>query len=416
MSFVQGLKCRECAREYPKEVLFVCEYCFGSLEVKYDYAAIARGHSRASVEKGPASLWRYKALLPVDGEPTAGLESGFTPLIRARGLEKALNMREVWIKDDTVSHPSLSFKDRVVSVALTKAREFGFKTVACASTGNLAHSVSAQGAIAGFKRFIFIPADLEPSKVIASLVYKPNVVAVSGTYDEVNRLCAEIASKYRWGFVNINLRPYYAEGSKTFGFEVAEQLGWRLPDNIVVPVAGGSLIAKIRKSFKELADLGWVEKKPCRIHAAQALGCNPVVAAIKAGSEIIKPVKPKTIAKSLAIGNPADGYYAYDTVRSTGGRAEDATDEEIVAGMKLLAETEGVFAETAGGVTMASALKLIETGAIGREESLVLAITGNGLKTPDCLFGATEQPVGIQATLTDFETKVLSSKRMEVCT
>lgn len=385
MSFVKGLRCRECSREYPKEAVYVCEYCFGSLEVTYDYAAIKRVLTREGILSGPKSLWRYRALLPIDGEPTCGLQSGYTPFFRANNLAKVLGVKELYIKDDSVSHPTLSFKDRVVAVALSKAREFGFDTVACASTGNLANSVAAHGAIGNFKRYVFIPADLELGKILASLVYGTNLIGVEGNYDEVNRLCTEIAAKYRWAFVNINIRPFYAEGSKTYGYEILEQMGWRAPQNIVVPIAGGSLISKIWKAFKEFHDLGLIPELKTKVHAAQPQGCSPVVTAIKEKSEVIKPVKPKTIAKSLAIGNPADGYYAIDTVRKTGGWGEEAGDQEIVDAIKLLASTEGVFTETAGGVTLAVAKKLIEQGKIPKDESIVISITGQGLKTQEAI-------------------------------
>src|SRR4030067_1976411 len=323
MSYVKGLKCRECNREYPVEPVYVCEFCFGPLEVVYDYKGIKKVLKKKVIEKRGKTLWRYKELLPIDGEPQVGLESGFTPLLKADNLAKELGVDELYVKDDTVAHPTLSFKDRFVAVALTKAREFGFDTAACASTGNLAHSVSAHGAKAGFKRFIFIPATLEPSKIIASLVYEPNLIAVDGNYDDVNRLCSEIANKYRWAFVNINIRPFYAEGSKSHGFEIIEQLGWKAPDSVVVPCASGSLLTKIWKSFKEMKEVGLIDEVHTRVFAAQATGCSPIVAAIKQGIDVIKPVKPDTIAKSLAIGNPADGYYATQVIRETGGYVED---------------------------------------------------------------------------------------------
>jgi threonine synthase len=379
MGHIKGLKCRECGREYPIEPIYVCEFCFGPLEVAYDYASIAKAISREAIGKRGKTLWRYRELLPIDGEPQVGLNSGFTPLVKADRLAKELGVEALYIKDDTVVHPTLSFKDRVVAVALTKAREFGFDTVACASTGNLAHSVSAHGARAGFGRFIFIPATLEASKIVASLVYEPNLIAVDGNYDDVNRLCSEIANRYRWAFVNINIRPFYAEGSKTIGFEVIEQLDWKAPDNVVVPCASGSLLTKVWKSFKEFRDVGIINELHTKVFAAQATGCSPISAAVKQGTDIIRPVKPNTIAKSLAIGNPADGFYATQVVRETGGYAEDVSDQEIVDAIKLLARTEGIFAETAGGVTLASAKRLIETGRIGRDEVTVICITGNGL-------------------------------------
>ncbi len=403
MSYVLGLKCRECGRLYPKEVVNVCEYCFGSIEADYDYEAIGRVFTRAAVAARPQTLWRYRELLPIEGEPTVGLHSGFTPLFRARRLAEALGVEELYVKDDTVSHPTLSFKDRVVSVALTRAKELGFDIVACASTGNLANAVSAHAAKAGLKCYVFIPADLEIGKIVASLIYKPTVVAVEGTYDDVNRLCAELSAKYPWAFVNVNIRPYYAEGSKTYGFEVAEQLGWRAPAHIVIPAASGSLITKIWKAFKELELLGLIPKVRTKLYAAQAAGCAPIHAAIHERSDIVKPVKPNTIAKSLAIGNPADGYYATKAVLGSGGWSEAVSDGEIVGAMQLLAQTEGVFSETAGGVTLAAAQKLIEQGVIPRNESVVICITGNGLKTQEPLANRLGQTVKIKPSLASFE-------------
>jgi len=406
MSYVKGLKCRECGRSYPKEALYVCEYCFGPLEVDYDYKRIRESLTREVIESRPKNLWRYRELLPVDSEPADGLNSGFTPLIRARNLEKVLGVKELYLKDDSVNHPTLSFKDRVVAVALSKAREFGFDTVACASTGNLANSVAAQSAVANLKRYIFIPADLELGKVIGTLIYHPVLVAVEGNYDQVNRLCSEIAVKYRWAFVNINIRPYYAEGSKTYGYEIAEQLGWQSPRHIVVPCAGGSLITKIWKGLKEFQKLGLLDAVDTRIYAAQATGCAPIATAIKDNSEIIKPVKPCTIAKSLAIGNPADGIYASGTVRESGGWAEDVSDDEIVEAIKLLASTEGIFTETAGGVTLGVTRKLIELGRIPRDESIVVCITGNGLKTQEAVHEKIGRPITIKPNLESFEKLV----------
>jgi len=383
MGFVHGLKCRECGREYPVAPVYVCEFCFGPLEVVYDYEGIKKILTKEKIFSRPQNLWRYKELLPIDGEPTSGLYSGFTPLVKAEKLAKIIGVKELYIKDDTVTHPTLSFKDRVVAVALSKAREFGFDTVACASTGNLAHSVSAHGAAGGFKRFIFIPASLERSKIIASLAYEPNLIAVDGNYDEVNRLCSEVANKYRWAFVNINIRPFYAEGSKTQGYEIVEQLGWKAPDVVVVPSASGSLLTKIWKSFKEMKQIGLIDELHTKVFSAQATGCSPIVAAIKQGVDVIKPVKPDTIAKSLAIGNPADGYYATQVVKESGGFGEDVSDQEIIDAIKLLARAEGIFAETAGGVTLASAIKLIKEGYIKEDSLTVLCITGNGLKTKE---------------------------------
>ncbi|MEW6162986.1 MAG: threonine synthase [Nitrospirota bacterium] len=403
MSYVRGLKCRECNREYPVESIYVCEFCFGPLEVVYDYSGIKKALTKKVIEKREKNLWRYKELLPIDGEPRVGLDSGFTPLLKAEHLTKELGIEELYIKDDTATYPTLSFKDRVVAVALTKAKEFGFDTAACASTGNLAHSVSALGAKAGFKRFIFIPATLEPSKIVASLIYEPNLVAVDGNYDDVNRLCSEIANKYRWAFVNINIRPFYAEGSKTHGFEIIEQLGWKAPDNVVVPCASGSLLTKIWKAFKEFKEIGLIKDLKTKVFAAQATGCSPISTAIKLGTDIIRPVKPNTIAKSLAIGNPADGFYATQAVKESGGYGEDVSDQEIIDAIKLLARTEGIFSETAGGVTVAVTKKLRETGRIARDESTVICITGNGLKTQEALNGQTISPYYIKPNLASFE-------------
>lgn len=402
MEKVLGLKCRECEREYPKEPLHVCEFCFGPLEVNYDYDAIQKSISRRSIEQGPESLWRYIDLLPIDGEPTDGLKSGFTPLIRAKNLGDALGVKEIYIKDDSVCHPTLSFKDRVVAIALSKSKEFDFDTVSCASTGNLANAVAAHAAIANLNCFIFIPADLELGKVVASLVYDPTVVGIMGTYDEVNRLCSEIAGVYPWAFVNINIRPYYAEGSKTLCFELIEQLGWEAPDHIVAPAAGGSLITKIGKALKEFHLLGLIGEPHTKIHVAQAEGCGPIVNTYKENSDFVKPVKPDTIAKSLAIGNPADGIYAVNTVRKSGGVGEHATDDEIVKAIKLLASTEGIFTETAGGVTLAATKKLIDDGHIGRDERIVVAITGNGFKTIEALENKTDDPHIIAPQLNAF--------------
>ena len=403
MSYMKALKCRECGKEYPKEALHVCELCFGPLEVVYEYDRIKGVLTREMIEKRPPNMWRYKELLPIDGEPSVGAQVGYTPLVRADNLAKALGLRELYIKNDAVNYPTLSFKDRVVSVALSRARELGFKIAACASTGNLANSVAANAAACGMESFVFIPYDLEKTKILGTLVYGATVIGIRGTYDEVNRLCSEIAGKYGWAFVNINIRPYYAEGSKTFGYEIAEQLGWRLPDNIVVPMAGGSLITKIHKAFKELHTLGLVSENRTKVYGAQATGCSPIINAVKEGSELIRPVRPNTIAKSLAIGNPADGYYSAKVMRESGGWGESVTDDEIIAAMKLLAETEGIFAETAGGVTLGSAKKLIEEGRISRDESLVVCITGNGLKTQEALDGKLNEPTIINARLQEFD-------------
>lgn len=402
MDKVLGLKCRECERKFPKEPLHVCEFCFGPLEVDYNYEAIQKSISRQSIEDGPESLWRYIDLLPIDGEPTDGLNSGFTPLIKAKNLGDALGVKEIYIKDDSVCHPTLSFKDRVVAIALSKSKEFDFDTVSCASTGNLANAVAAHAAIANLNCFIFIPADLELGKVVASLVYAPTVVGIMGNYDDVNRLCSEIAGVHPWAFVNINIRPYYAEGSKTLCFELIEQLGWEAPDHIVAPAAGGSLITKIGKALKEFHLLGLIDEPNTKIHVAQAEGCGPIVNTYKENSDFVKPVKPDTIAKSLAIGNPADGIYAVDTVRNSGGVGEHADDEEIIEAIQLLAATEGIFTETAGGVTLAATKKLIENGEIDRDERIVVAITGNGFKTIEALEDNMPEPHIIPPQLNAF--------------
>ena len=395
-SWFSNLKCRECGRLYDKEAIHICEFDFGPLEAAYDYEAIRGVLTREVIESRPKSMWRYRELLPIDGEPTVGTQVGFTPLVKADRLAKKLGIRELWIKNDTVNYPTLSFKDRVVSVALSRACELGFKVVACASTGNLANSVAANAAAAGLKSYVLIPANLEQGKILGSLVY-----------DQVNRLCSEIAGKYGWGFVNVNLRPYYAEGSKSMGFEIAEQSGWKLPRHTVVPMASGSLLTKIHKAYKEFIDLGLVEKSEFSIHGAQASGCSPISTAFKKGTDVVRPVQnPETIAKSLAIGTPADGYYAIRSMHETGGSAEDCTDEEIVEGIKLLAEYAGIFAETAGGVTVASAKKLIESGKIPAGESAVLCITGHGLKTQEAIVGKVGEPRVIGPSLREFESLV----------
>lgn len=403
MSYMKALKCRECGKEYPKEALHVCELCFGPLEVIYEYDKIKEVLSRSVIEKRAPNMWRYKELLPIESEPSVGAQVGFTPLIKADNLARAIGVQELYIKNDAVNFPTLSFKDRVVSVAISRARELGFKIVACASTGNLANSVAANAAACGMETYVFIPYDLEQTKILGTLVYGANVIGIKGTYDEVNRLCSEIAGKYGWAFVNINIRPYYAEGSKTMGYEIAEQLGWKLPKNIVVPMAGGSLITKISKAFKELHMLGLVDENPTKVFGAQATGCCPIINAVKEGTELIRPVRPNTIAKSLAIGNPADGYYSAKVMRESGGWGESVTDEEIIDAMKLLAETEGIFAETAGGVTLGVTKKLIEQGRIARDESLVICITGNGLKTQEALAGKLNEPTIINARLQEFD-------------
>jgi threonine synthase len=405
--FFSQLKCRECGRLYPKEALHICEYDFGPLEAAYDYEAIRQRISRKIFATRPQSMWRYRELLPIDGVPTVGEMVGFTPLIKADRLAEALGVSDLYIKNDTVNYPTLSFKDRVVSVALSRARELGFSVVACASTGNLANAVAANAAAAGLRSYVLIPADLEQSKVLGSLVYGTNVIGIHGPYDQVNRLCSEIAGKYGWGFVNVNLRPYYAEGSKSMGFEIAEQLGWKLPRHTVVPMASGSLLTKIYKAYKEFIHTDILEEQPFSIHGAQASGCSPISEAMKKGIEIVKPVpNPRTIVKSLAIGTPADGYYAIRTMKETGGHAEDVSDDEVVSGIRLLADHAGIFAETAGGVTVACARKLIESGQIPRDESIVLCITGHGLKTQEAVQGRCGEPRLIKPSLREFEALV----------
>ena len=400
---MKALKCRECGREYPLTASHVCEFDFGPLEVVYDYDRIKKALNRATIVSRAQTMWRYRELLPVAEEPTVGRQVGFTPLVKADRLAKALGVREVWIKNDTVNYPSLSFKDRVVSVALSRARELGFTTVACASTGNLANSVAANAAAAGLKAYVFIPADLEQGKIVNSLIYGANVIGIRGHYDEVNRLCAEIAGKYNWAFVNVNMRPYYAEGSKSMGFEIIEQLGWKIPKHTVVCMASGSLLTKIHKSYQEFIKLGLASETAYQIHGAQATGCSPITTAQKAGLDFFKPVKPNTIAKSLAIGTPADGFYALKVMKETGGSAEDITDDEIRDAIKLLAECEGIFAETAGGVTVGVAKKLIATGKIPAKDSVVLCVTGNGLKTLDAVNGHAGHPREIKPSLREFE-------------
>ncbi len=401
---MKALKCRECGREYPLEATHVCEFDFGPLEVVYDYERIKQSLTRHAIQGRPRTMWRYRELLPIADQPTVGSQVGFTPLVKAGRLAHRLGIRELWIKNDAVNYPTLSFKDRVVSVALSRARELGYNVVACASTGNLANSVAANAAAAGLTAYVFIPADLEQGKIVNSLVYGAQVIAIKGHYDEVNRLCAEIAGKYGWAFVNVNMRPYYAEGSKSMGFEIMEQLGWRIPQHTVVCMASGSLLTKIHKSYQEFVRLGLVHSSPYQIHGAQATGCSPITTAQKAGLDFFKPVKPNTIAKSLAIGTPADGFYALKVMKETGSAGEDVTDEEIREGIKLLAECEGIFSETAGGVTVGVAKKLIASGRIPAEDSAVLCITGNGLKTLDAVNGHCGRPREIKPSLCEFET------------
>jgi threonine synthase len=414
------LRCRECGRSWGNQPRNICHECFSPLEVAYDYDAVRAANAngspakftRESIARGPASMWRYSELLPLPAGFEPRLPVGFTPLFGAPRLAARLAgsandadiaAQNLYIKNDAVCLPTLSFKDRVVAVALAQARAFGFDTVACSSTGNLANAVAAHAARLGLKAWIFIPSDLEPAKILGTQVFGANVVRINGSYDQVNRLCSQIAEERNWGFVNVNLRPYYSEGSKTVGFEIAEQLGWRLPDNVVCPMAGGSLIIKIKKAFDELAKLGLVEEKPVKFFGAQATGCSPISTAVKTGSSEIEPQKPATIARSLAIGNPSDGHYAIKAIKSTGGWSEDVSDPELIDSIRLLAETEGIFTETAGGVTVGCAGKLYRQDRILPEETTVLCITGNGLKTTDVFAGVYEAERPIAPKLAEFE-------------
>lgn len=404
-NFIKGLRCRECGREYPAKLQAGCEDCFAPLEVDYHYDEIAKVLTRASFTNRPHSVWRYRELLPIESEPVVGLATGGTPLVRADRLGRILGLDNLYLKNDSVCFPTLSFKDRVTSMAVNKAVEFKLEAVGCASTGNLANSVAANAAAAGLPAFILIPDSLEQNKIIATSIYGPNLIAVRGNYDDVNRLCAQIAERHPWGFVNVNLRPYYAEGSKTVGYEIAEQLGWKAPDSIVCPMAGGALISKIHKGLHELARLGLIDSTvSTRFYGAQAAGCNPIVEAVKRGSIDIRPVKPNTIAKSLAIGNPADGYYAAGFIMKSGGTAEDVTDQEIRDGIQLLAENEGIFTETAGGVSIGVLKKLVDQGKIDKKGITVVAITGNGLKTPEAV--SLRAPQVIDAKIDAFEELV----------
>ena len=403
------LRCHLCQSAFPAEALWVCHKCLGPLEVTYDYDAIAPKMSREAIERRPRNLWRYRELLPIAGEPRTGLFSGFTPLVRADRLAARLGVRELYVKDDSVNHPTCSYKDRVVSIAATRAVELGFSVFSCASTGNLAGSVASHAARLGLSCVVFIPDDLELGKVAGASIYRPRIVAVRGNYDDVNRLCTQVADTYGWGFANINLRAYYAEGAKTYGFEIAEQLGWRFPQHVVSPVAGGTLLPRILKAFEELQRVGLVDAALPAIHAAQAAGCAPVVRALEAGLEFPEPVKPNTIAKSIAIGNPADGFQVLRAVRSTGGAGAMVSDDEAIAGIQLLAETEGIFTEPAGGVTVAATRQLIERGAIPRDESIVICITGNGYKTIEALQGHGVEPIRIGRSLADFEANLAAA-------
>ncbi|MEL6399094.1 MAG: threonine synthase [Cyanobacteria bacterium J06626_4] len=409
-----ALRCRECGETYELGAKHVCEdVCFGPLEVVYDYDLIRQRVSRASIEAGPKSIWRYKDFLPVATDTPIDVGTGMTPLLKTNRLARRLGLKSLYIKNDAVNMPTLSFKDRVVSVALTRAQELGFTTVSCASTGNLANSTAAIAAHAGLDCCVFIPSDLEAGKVLGTLIYNPTLMAVRGNYDQVNRLCSEVANTQGWGFVNINLRPYYSEGSKTLGYEVAEQLGWQLPDHIVAPLASGSLFSKIHKGFQEFIKTGLVEDKAVRFSGAQAEGCSPISQAFKEGRDFVTPVKPNTIAKSIAIGNPADGIYALDIARKTNGNIEDVTDAEIIDGMKLLAETEGIFTETAGGTTIAVLKKLVEAGKIDPDETTVAYITGNGLKTQEAVQGYIGEPLTIDPKLESFERALERARTLE---
>lgn len=405
MGALLGLRCRECGRAYAAEPIHVCEWCFAPLEVQFDYDEIRATISREKIAAGPQSMWRYAALLPADEDKRVDLGAGFTPLVPAPRLGAELGLHNLWLKNDT-ANPTHSFKDRVVSVALTAARSFGLTTVACASTGNLANSVAAHAASAGLRAVVFIPSDLERAKVVATAIYDPILVSVEGNYDDVNRLCSEIAGSYDWGFVNVNLRPYYAEGSKTIAFEIAEQFGWEAPDHVVAPIASGSLMTKIRRGLDELVKVGLLDGHETRISGAQADGCSPVATAFRNGEDHIRPVKPQTIAKSLAIGNPADGFYAVKVARETGGAIESCSDEEIVEGIRLLARTEGIFTETAGGVTIANLKKLAEQGVVRPNERVVALITGDGLKTIDAVDSVLEPTMTIKPKLEEFAARM----------
>jgi threonine synthase len=399
---IRGLQCRECGQLYAAVAVHVCELCFGPLEVAYDYDLIRQSTSKEAIQHGPRTLWRYRALLPLEGQPSVDIHAGFTPLVKADNLGKKLGLRNLWLKNDTVN-PTFSFKDRPVSIAINRALELGFSTFACASTGNLAGSVAAHAAKAGIRGLVFIPADLEPAKVVGASIYEPILVAVDGNYDDVNRLCSELADNYPWAFANINMRPYYSEGSKTLAFEVTEQLGWRMPDRVVVPIASGSMFTKIHKGFSELARVGLADAHTVKMTGAQAEGCSPVVQAARQHTTDVVPVKPDTIAKSLAIGNPADGYYALRIVEETGGALEAVTDPEIVQGIGLLAQTEGIFAETAGGVTIGVLKKLTAAGKIDPDELVVAYITGNGFKTVDAVAEHVTPALRVAPSLASFE-------------
>ena len=406
MSHVLSLRCKECSREYPVEALNVCDFCFGPLEVVYDLESIAKSTSRQKITNGPNSLWRYADFLPAEYNPAVDINAGFTPLIRSRGLAERLGLDELWIKNDSVN-PSYSFKDRVVAVAAAKALELGFSTIACASTGNLACAVAAVAARSGMTSYVFIPSDLEVGKVLGASIYHPTMIAIDGSYDDVNRLCSELADSYPWAFVNINVRPFYADGSKTLGYEVAEQLGWRAPDHAVAPSASGAMFTKIYQGLKEFEATGIISNVHTKMHSAQARGCSPIASAYEEGRFVIKPVKPNSLATSLAIGNPADGYYALKVIEASGGSAVIAEENEIADGVKLLAETEGIFTEGAGGVAITGLKHLVETGKIKRDESVVVYTTGNGLKTTELVADVVD-PVHIKPNVEAFEAAMAS--------
>ena len=403
MSVFTGLRCAMCQTAFPAEALYVCDQCLGPLEACYDYEAARQTMTREAIADRPRNLWRYRELLPITGEPLTGLDSGFTPLVRAHRLGAALGVTELYIKDDSVNHPTLSYKDRVVPVAATRAVELGFDTFGCASTGNLGNSVAAHAARLGLTCYVFIPKSLEPGKIIGSAVAGPHVVAIDGNYDDVNRLCTQVGDRYGWAFANINLRSYYAEGAKTYAFEIAEQLGWQYPRHVVSPVAGGTLLPRLGRAFRELREVGLVSGKLPRIHAAQATGCSPVINALESGATHPEPVKPDTIAKSIAIGNPADGYQVLETVRQSGGSGARATDPEILDAIELLARTEGIFTEPAGGTTVAATINLLKAGAIPKDESIVVCITGNGYKTSNVLTDRLTAPTPLGRSLREFE-------------
>ncbi len=408
MSTLTGLQCHVCKTPFPTEALYVCDQCFGPLEPVYDMDLVRATLTREAVEARPRNVWRFRELLPITGEPLTGFSSGWTPLVAARHLAERLGVRELYIKDDGVNHPTLSYKDRVVSVAATRAVELGFTTFGCASTGNLGNSVAAHAARLGLSCYVFIPDNLEPNKVLGSGIYQPTLLGIRGNYDDVNRLCTQVADRHGFGFANVNLRTYYAEGAKTMGFEIVEQLGWRFPKHVVTPIAGGTLLPRIYKGFGELHALGLVDGPLPRMYGAQASGCAPVVRALHEGLEYPDPVKPDTIAKSIAIGNPADGFQVLEVLRASDGWAESVSDDEILAGIQLLAETEGIFTEPAGGTTMAVTKKLIEQGRIPRDEPIVVCITGNGYKTAELMLDRTPQPISLSRSIADFDAFLAS--------